>query len=208
MNTYTCSVPLLEESTMSLGTESVAANDRSDFKLTGLNALETKKAAILLVQHKRRPQTNVHADTRSRIFGGDGAAMEPPTGRVLKPVQPRQTLSTNVKDILTGGADGTSDSVDGKKTTPTGQTNAKVACERKPAGSGQVADNGPARSVRGQHSRNPITQSGPGWTSNEPVKMVKRVDRNAHQRWDVLGTPVRVHLKPGVRNENVESERN
>lgn len=189
---------------MSLGTESVGMSEQPEFKLTGLNEQQNKKAAILLVQHKRRPQGNVHLNTQSRIFGGDSSdGMNPPatTGRVLKSVQPRQAVSTSVKDILTGGADGTKDCVDGKKTTPP-----LVAANSKPAGSAQVTNNGP--SGRGRLVRNPITQSGPEWTSSETVKGVKRIvaDRNAHQRWDVLGTPVRVHLKPGCRNENNKSD--
>ena len=71
------SMQVLDESSTVMTTP--PKEDRSDFKLTGLNEVSKKssKPSILLVQHKKKIEGCGKVDTKSRIFGsGPGSIGE------------------------------------------------------------------------------------------------------------------------------------
>ena len=69
--------------------ENSNVDEKPSFVLHGIQ--EKNKAAILLVKHKRRPESGKPADTQSRIFG-DGVDNTKPTQRAPKKNEPLSNI--------------------------------------------------------------------------------------------------------------------
>lgn len=184
---------------MSLGTEVFGLCHRPQSGLEGRS--NGDKSDIDMVQHKRRQHG--HPDTQSRIFGGDIGSEEGKdaagSGQVTDNGPSRHCRGKNLRNPITQTGPGwtSNESTKGIKRHVDSEWNdhgdrnvqAEGRVTRAAAGSGQITDNGPNRHARGQNLRNPISQTGTDWSSNEGVKGLssrsairRHVDRNAHQR--------------------------